>query len=153
MFLWYGRATGLYEETAYTNDLGNPVRNSLADGGGFINEGVNADGNVNTTRIRADRFGAFGYRRGLPNKEFVFDAGYVKLREVALTYDLPSSIFTNNAFQGISLSLVGSNVYIFSKSLPHADPESGLGAGNLQGYSTGSLPTTRDLGINVKFKF
>ena len=150
---YYGLATGLYAETAFINDLGNPVRNTLADGGGFINEGVNPDGSTNTSRIRADRFGAFGYRRGLPDKAFVYDASYVKLREVALTYNLPSKLLANTFLTNASLSVIGSNLWIIDKDLPHADPESGLSAGNLQGYSVGSLPTTRDFGVNLKLQF
>jgi len=151
--MYYGLATGLYEETAFTNDLGNPVRNSLEDGGGFINEGVNADGQPNETRIRADRFGAWGYRRGLPQKAFVYDASYVKLREISISYTVPSSILEKTPLTGASLSFVGSNLWIISKDLPYADPESGLGAGNMQGYSAGSLPTTRNFGFNVKLQF
>jgi len=160
--MYYGLATGLYEETVYNNDLGNPVRNPIvgnvtdgyaATSGGFINEGVNADGSPNATRIRADRYGAMGYARGLPDIAFVYDATYVKLREVSLTYSLPSSIIDNTFLRGVSFSAVGSNLWIIFKNLPHADPESGLGAGNLQGFSTGSLPSTRDISFNVKLNF
>ena len=150
---YYGLATGLYAETAFINDLGNPVRNSLADGGGFINPGVNPDGSPNATRIRADRFGAWGYRRGLPDRAFVYDASYVKLREVAITYNLPQKIIGDTFLTNASLSLVGSNLWIINKNIPHEDPEGGLSAGNLQGYSVGSLPTTRDIGLNVKLQF
>ena len=150
---YYGLATGLYAETAFINDLGNPVRNTLADGGGFINEGVNPDGATNTSRIRADRFGAFGYRRGLPDKAFVYDASYVKLREVALIYNLPSRLLADTFLTNASLSLIGSNLWIIDKNIPHEDPEGGLSAGNLQGYSVGSLPTTRDFGVNLKLQF
>jgi len=150
---YYGRATGLYAETVFINDLGNPVRNSLADGGGFINEGVNPDGATNTARINANRFGAFGYRRGLPDKAFVYDASYVKLREVALTYNLPSKLLDGTFLTNASLSVIGSNLWIIDKNIPHEDPEGGLSAGNLQGYSVGSLPTTRDFGFNLKLQF
>jgi hypothetical protein len=151
--MYYGLATGLYEETAFTNDLGNPVRNTLANGGGIINPGVNPDGNVNQTRISCSNYGAFGYARGLPNIAFVYDAGYVKLREVNLTYNLPSKIFAKTFIKGASFSFVGSNLWIIHKNLPHADPESGLGSGNRQGFSTGSLPSTRDFGFNIKLQF
>lgn len=150
---YYGQATGLYAETSFINDLGNPVRNTIADGGGFINQGVNPDGSTNTTRIRADRYGAFGYARGLPNSEFVYDASYVKLREVALTYNLPSRFLQDSFMTGLSFSVTGSNLWIIDKNLPHADPESGLSSGNLQGYSTGSLPSTQDYGFNIKAQF
>lgn len=151
--MYYGLATGLYEETAFINDLGNPVRNSLAEGGGFINPGVNADGTPNQTRQRTDLSGAWGYRRGLPDKAFIYDAGFIKLRQLALTYSLPQKVLARMPITGASLSIIGSNLWIIDKGLPHADPESGLGAGNLQGYSTGSLPTTRDIGLNLKLQF
>lgn len=150
---YYGLATGVYAETAFINDLGNPVRNSLADGGGFINMGVNPDGAINTARIQADRFGAFGYRRGLPDIAFVYDASYVKLREVTLTYKLPSRLLDDTFLTGASLSFIGSNLWIIDKNIPHEDPEGGLSAGNLQGYSAGSMPTTRDFGVNLKLQF
>ncbi len=158
---YYGLATGLPVETSFTNDLGNPVRDPITgtvgnygpDSGGFINHGVNPDGSINQTRINAHRFGALGYRRGLPDKAFAYDAGYVKLREVALTYKASEKLLKNTFIQGASISVVGSNLWIIDKSLPHADPESGLGAGNLQGYTVGSMPTTRDIGFNVKLQF
>jgi len=150
---YYGMATGLYAETSFLNELGNPIRNTLEDGGGFINEGVNPDGSANTTRIRADRYGAQGYARGLPNSAFVYDASYVKLREVALTYNMPGRFLDNSFLTGLSFSVTGSNVWIISKNMPYADPESGLSSGNLQGYSTGPLPSTKDYGFNIKAQF
>ncbi len=148
----YGLSTGLYEETSYINDKGMPVRNTLADGGGFINEGVYADGTPNTTRVDASEFGAFGSDYN-PNKAFIYDASYVKLREISLSYIMPKAMLEKTFIKGLTLSIVGSNVWIIFKNLPYADPESGLGAGNLQGYSTGSLPSTRDFGFNMKFNF
>jgi hypothetical protein len=160
--MYYGLATGLFKETAFINDLGNPVRDIIVtndDGtyastsGGFINEGVNPDGSENATRIRADRYGAQGYARGLPDIAFVYDATYVKLREISLSYKIPSKSLEKTFLRGVEFSLIGSNLWILYKDLPYADPESGLGAGNLQGYSVGALPATRDFGFNVKLNF
>ncbi|HNW97643.1 MAG TPA: SusC/RagA family TonB-linked outer membrane protein [Bacteroidales bacterium] len=168
--MYYGLATGLYPETDYTNDLGNPVRDPLdfnqydADGngivsggytaasGGYIIDGVNPDGSINQTRIDAYNFGGFGYG-SYPNKEFVYDASYVKLREVSLSYTLPSDKLSKCFITGATFSLIASNPWIIFKNLPYADPESGLGAGNLQGYTIGSLPSTRDFSFNVKLNF
>jgi hypothetical protein len=169
----YGLATGLYPETAITNDLGNPVRDPIvwldpADhtkgydplSGGFINEGVNIldlAGNsitptANVYRIAAINYGAFGYVRN-PNKAFIYDATYVKLRNISLSYSLPSSVLKKCFITGVTFTAVANNLWIIYKNMPYADPESGLGAGNLQGYSIGSLPTTRDFTFNVKFNF
>jgi TonB-linked SusC/RagA family outer membrane protein len=152
---YYGLATGLYEETAGTNELGNPIRNTLADGGGVILEGVQANGSPNTVRTPGpEYFGNIaGYRRQ-PNKAFVYDASYIKLREVSISYRLPSRFIDAMHIQDMKISLVGSNLWIIDKKLPDADPESGLGSGNLSsGYSVGSLPTTRNIGCNITFKF
>ncbi len=39
------------------------------------------------------------------------------------------------------------------KKLPYADPEEGLSSGNVQGNQSGSIPATRNIGFNLKFKF
>jgi len=160
----YGMADGIYQESDYTNDLGNPVRNPVvgtpgsyaSNSGGYIINGVNVDasGRVtpNQTRVDATSTLGFGYLVE-PNKGFVYDASYVKLREITLAYSLPSSLLKKCFISGVTVSLVAANPWIIFKNLPHADPESGLGAGNLQGYSTGSLPSTRDFGFNLKLSF
>lgn len=151
----YGLATGLYDETAGNNELGNPIRNSIADGGGIILPGVQADGTPNTIRTPSPQFfgNTFGYRRQ-PNRAFVYDASYVKLREVSLSYNLPKKWISKMSIESMKFSLVATNLWIISKNLPDADPESGLGSGNLSsGYSVGSLPTTRNIGCNLTFKF
>ena len=150
----YGLSSGLYPETAGLNDLGNPKRNELADGGGVILPGVTEDGKPNTTRISARYSGdAYGYDH-MPDKGFVYDASYVKLREVVFSYSLPKSLVSRlRVFQGIDLSVVGRNLWIIHKNLPYADPEENTGAGNFQGYQVGAYPTTKTLGFNIKLRF
>jgi TonB-linked SusC/RagA family outer membrane protein len=149
---WYGMGTGLYAESDYTNDLGNPVRNSIADGGGVILDGVMADGSPNTIRVRGDNYLLQGWARN-PNSAFIYKASYIKLREAVLTYSLPKSLLAKSFFQGVSFSVVGSNLWIISKDLPHADPEASQSAGNVQGWQSGVMPTTRNLGFSVNLQF
>ena len=40
---YYGYATGIYANTVFENDLGNPVRNTLANVAGVVLDGVLAD--------------------------------------------------------------------------------------------------------------
>lgn len=150
---YYGLATGLYAETVPLNDLGNPVRNSIATGGGYVVPGVLADGTVNTKRVSGENYGLFGYRRN-PAGAFVYDASYVKLREVTITYKLPVSLFGGKNFiKGATLSAVGRNLWIISKNLPYADPEDGLTSGNLSGWQSGVYPAVREIGGSLKFSF
>ena len=149
---WYGQATGIYPETVFTNDLGNPVRNSLADGGGTILWGVNSNGEPNSVREDASNYSAFGYYFS-PNAKYVYDASYIKLRNVSLTYRMPSSMLKNTFLTGVSFSLVGNNLWIIHKNLPYADPEAGVSSGNLQGWQSGTLPSTRTVGFTVNLEF
>jgi len=147
--MYYGLSTGLMPETAGNNDLGNPVRNTQANGGGVILDGVTETGEKNTVRVDGDT-DVWGYEH-FPDKAFIYDASYVKLREVSLSYRVPFK--QERFFSSATIGLVASNVWIIFKNLPYADPEAGLGAGNIQGYQTGVMPTTRNFGFNLSLQF
>jgi TonB-linked SusC/RagA family outer membrane protein len=153
--LAYGLADGIYPLTAYTNDLGKPVRNPLDQGGGMIRPGVYANGQPNTTRVTAFNYGDFGDGTGLlPLKEFVYDASFVKLREVLVGYSLPQSVVSKlGPVKDVTLQLIGHNLWIIHKNLPYADPEDALSSGNFQGIQEGAYPTTRTYSFNLKVRF
>ncbi len=149
--VWF--STGLYDRTAGLNDKGNPKRSPVADGGGILLPGVKADGTPNTTYTPMGYYNnATGYSKA-PNKLHIYDASYVKLREVAFSYTIPSKMLESTFISSMQLSIIGSNLWIISKNLPYADPEAGASSGNLQGFQSGVLPSTRDMGFNVKFQF
>ncbi|MFN2396775.1 MAG: SusC/RagA family TonB-linked outer membrane protein [Bacteroidales bacterium] len=148
--LWYGIGTGLYEETANNNDLGNPQRDPVSEGGGLLLDGVNPDGTPNDTRIGSTYY-AEGWASS-PNARFVYDASYVKLRELVLTYNLPEKLMDKTFIKGASLSFVGSNLWIIHKNLPHADPEASQGAGNIQGWQSGVMPATNNYGFSLNIQ-
>jgi outer membrane receptor protein involved in Fe transport len=157
----YGLADGLYPETAGTNDLGNPVRNSLATGGGLILPGVvkQSDGTykTNTTRIDAgvytDGLYVGGYYRS-PNKAFVYDASYVKLREVSINYKVPKKfIEKTKIIKDCNVALTGKNLWIIYKNLPYSDPESMMSSGNIQGFQVGALPSLMQFGAKLNLTF
>ncbi len=150
--MYYGLATGLYPETAGNNDLGNPSRATLTQGGGVIMPGVTADGKTNTIRV-TNNYGTYGYARN-PAAAFVYDASFIKLREVVLTYALPKATMSRLApFKAIEFSLIGRNLWIIDKKVPYADPEETISSGNLQGYQSGAYPTTKLLTFNLRLRF
>ncbi|WP_183565401.1 SusC/RagA family TonB-linked outer membrane protein [Mucilaginibacter sp. SP1R1] len=151
----YGLADGIYPLTAYTNDLGKPVRNTLADGGGFIRPGVNEQGQPNTVRVSGNNYGDFGDGSGLlPLSAFVYDASYVKLREALIGYTMPQSVISKlGPIKEATFQLIGRNLWIIHKNLPYADPEDGLTSGNLQGIQYGSYPSVRTISLNLKLRF
>ncbi|MGV1002810.1 SusC/RagA family TonB-linked outer membrane protein [Empedobacter sp. UBA7494] len=148
---YYGQYTGLYPNTVGNNDLGNPLRNPLSQGGGVILPGVKEGSNGVANDVRIDRSHADDSL--FPHKEFVYDASYVKLREVSLSYVLPEKLLRNTFVKGASFSLLGNNLWIIHKNVPYADPEAGMSSGNIQGYQSGVMPTTRVYSFNVKFNF
>jgi hypothetical protein len=62
---------------------------------------------------------------------------------------LPKKL-TTKYFEDIELSLIGRNLWIIHKK--YRTPEENLSSGNVQGYQSGSYPTTRTIGLNVKLK-
>jgi TonB-linked SusC/RagA family outer membrane protein len=150
---WYGSATGTYDYTAGLNENGIPKRDPVSAGGGILLEGVNPDGSVNTTRTRMDYYAnALGYARA-PNALHVYDAGFIKLREFSLGYNLPTKYFSKGFVKGLSFTLIGRNLWIIDKDDEYSDPEAGLSAGNIQGYQSGAYPSTKDYGFSVKLQF
>lgn len=117
---------------------------------GMVFKGVYENGKENTTIIPAQ-----GYYKALNNidEAFVYDASYVKLREVRLGYTLPSAWIHSVGLQSATVSLVGRNLWIISKHAPNIDPETAFNTGNGQGLEDLSLPTVRSFGININLKF
>ncbi|PZU90173.1 MAG: SusC/RagA family TonB-linked outer membrane protein [Chryseobacterium sp.] len=141
--MYYGLATGLYPETANYRESGT------------IWPGVNPNGQVNTTvTVNPSDFGSLDGYAFMPNKRFVYDGSFVKLREASIGYSLPKSLLAGTFLNEAKFSIVGRNLWIIHKNLPYADPEAMVGGGNrAYGSSIGALPTTRDIGVNVTLKF
>lgn len=159
---WYGEATGLYQNSAGLNARGVESRLPVAQGGGILLSGVQADGTPNTIYgENLDGYGQtpFGYvangEAGAPHKWYVYDGSYIKLREVALTYSLPQTFLSKIApFKSVDISIIGRNLWIIKKNMEYSDPEEGLSSGNAaQGYQSGAYPMVRNYGFNVKLSF
>ncbi|PIF71178.1 TonB-linked SusC/RagA family outer membrane protein [Flavobacterium sp. 2] len=84
---------------------------------------------------------------------FVYDASYVKLREVSLGYQIPKSVFAGAKINSIYVSAFARNLLTFNKDLPNVDPESMYTSGNGQGFEYGSLPFRQSYGFNIKIAF
>jgi TonB-linked SusC/RagA family outer membrane protein len=150
---WYGQGTGIYKNTAGLNDLGNPLRDPVSQGGGEILPGVKEDGSPNDIRAYAGWYAnGRGWARAV-NKQHVYDAGYIKLREVALSYMLSNEVLGKSGIQALTFTASGRNLWIIDSSVPYADPEAGLSSGNIQGYQSGAYPSTKDYGFSIKIEF
>jgi hypothetical protein len=84
----------------------------------------------------------------------MYDASFVKLRELQLGFNLPQQILKNGPFKGATLSFVGRNLALWS-DVPHVDPEvmSFTGGTALPGIEYMSIPSSRSYGVNLNLKF
>jgi hypothetical protein len=86
----------------------------------------------------------------------IFDASFVKLREVRFAYAFPQKAFGGrfSFIKGIELGVEARNLWIIHDNVPHIDPEvnfftnSSLG----EGVEFNSMPSTRTIGFNVRLK-
>lgn len=148
----WGAFSGLLDYTAETNDRGKNVRDPLNEGGGVHVVGVSSVDNKTPVDIYVDGFTYFHqfYSAGVADP-FVHDLSYVKLREVSLGYSIPTEKigFLNNAFKGITVSLIARNPWLIYSASKNFDPSEISGVYG----EDGQLPPVRSLGFNVKFNF
>ncbi|PWJ40979.1 TonB-linked SusC/RagA family outer membrane protein [Sediminitomix flava] len=137
----FGMYSGMLEETA-----ANGVREN-----GIVLDAVYADGTPNTTAIDATRWGADHYAG--PQAQNVFDASYVKLRDVTIGYTFPSSLF-DGYVQSLRISAYGRNLAMWGLANDHIDPEMAVtSSGNVQGLEGAALPSTATFGMSLSAKF
>lgn len=84
----------------------------------------------------------------------VYDASFVKLREVQLGVNLPRKWTQKARIQNASLALVGRNLALWTK-VPHIDPETASTAGGtvIPGVESVAIPSARSWGLNLNLTF
>jgi len=182
--LQFAKSGGLLEETLFGRDTeygglsyyvdgnrNNVIAPSGASSGpngekifsdGMIMNGIKADGSQNQTIISAADYytntyfwGAYpGSGRKGTYASAIYDNNYIKMRELALTYNFPKSVISKLKAQNISLTAYGRNLFYFYKSLPHLDPEAGVGTNYVSRAAIGgSGAAARSYGLSLRMNF
>ena len=82
---------------------------------------------------------------------YVYSMTNVRLRELTLGYDLPSRWFNDKV--GMTVSLVGRNLWMISNKAPF-DPEITASTGTYyQGLDYFMQPSSRTIGFSVRLQF
>jgi TonB-linked SusC/RagA family outer membrane protein len=135
----WGSYSGMLEATA-----ANGIREN-----GITVDAVYEDGTKNTSVLPGQAWAQQHYGLDAMN---VFDASYVKLREVTLGYNFPKKII--GPLADVRFSVFARNLFTWGLDWEGMDPEmASYGSGNTQGLEGGSLPSTRTYGMNLEFKF
>ena len=110
----------------------------------------NGDGTFTNNYIQVSSQAYWQGLGGLASKSAVFDATTIRLREVSLSYSLPSSLISKTPFGGVSVGVSGRNLLFYAPNAP-GDPElNAQGAGNIQGMDLNGAPNTRNYGVNLR---
>lgn len=131
----FGRYSGVLEETLEGRE------------DGLLIKGVNEDGTPNSTRVSTEDYSHSLFEIHEP---FIYDASFIKLRELKLGYTLPTSLANRLRASSVYASIVGRNLWLKAK-VPHIDPETAFDASNAQGLEFGQLPSVRSIGFQLTF--
>jgi len=82
----------------------------------------------------------------------LFDASFIKLREVRLAYAIPAKVFNGTFIRGAEFGVEGRNLWLIKSNVPHVDPELNFfGAGSVgEGVEFNSIPSVRSFGLNLR---
>ena len=141
----WGRYAGTLSETLIGRETGVVGNGVMSDGnGGYV---------ANNVVVSAKSFNQSSYSNSVESSA-IFDASYVKLRQVSIGYTLPRKFIENSIVKSLKISVVGRNLAILHKNTPHIDPETGFSAANgEQGQEFGQYPSARNIGFNINLKF
>jgi TonB-linked SusC/RagA family outer membrane protein len=133
----------------YSGVLKSTLRGREVD---FNNPGVVADGiDIDTGQPNRVNVTAESYFQNLffNVEPYVYDASYVKLRELRLGFDVPNQWLGRLNVSSVSLALTGRNLALWT-DVPNIDPEFAYSSGNFQGFEYAFPGNTRSFGFNVR---
>jgi TonB-linked SusC/RagA family outer membrane protein len=120
---------------------------------GFTPNGVMEDGSAITTSIPQAQQEDYYRRTYSIAEEAIQDSDYMRVRQLSIGYNVPSSMLEGTFVDKATVSLIGRNLFFLSNSTDNIDPESAYNNGNSAGLEWFGLPVPRTIGLNVNLKF
>jgi TonB-linked SusC/RagA family outer membrane protein len=120
---------------------------------GMVPDGVLEDGSVITTSLDYAQQQAYWGRYNDAAEAGIRDSDYMRLRQLSIGYNIPSSVLEGTFIQSASVSLIGKNLFFLSNDVENVDPESAYNSNNSQGLEFSGMPVPRTIGFNVNLKF
>lgn len=147
--------TGQDPITVALNDKGFNVRDAVSAGGGVRIDGISAATKQPVTAyVDAQSY----YNTVLGRRiyeEWVFDASYIKLREIRLGYNFGKTVLGNLPVQALGVSFIARNpAMLWQKAPKGLDPsELSTGSQSIGWYESGQTNTVASYGINLNITF
>lgn len=160
----FNNAAGLGIESVQINDKGVQSRDDVADGGGLKNPGVFEDGTPNNIYLDAN---VYWWSLFALHERWLYDASFVKLREIRLGYSVPSSVLGDFFIKRVNIAVIANNPWLIKTNIDGIDPSQSAGGTSQAGTSGvsrqspangawvegGQLPGTRSIGFDIKLGF
>lgn len=139
----YACQSGTSAKTLYGRENGEKI----------VVDGVTESGAQNTVGVSAEQYwSAVAGPDGIA-EQFVYEGTYVKLREIALGYNLPQQWLSHTPLKSVRVSLVGRDLFYIYKAAP-VNPEGAFSRNDYaQAFELASMPPTRSIGLSLNVKF
>jgi len=129
------RDTGIPVDGVYKNDAGVYVP-------------LDHDTTIPYTGANFENFYRYGMNTLLTDYS-LFDASFVKMRQITVGYAIPKSLLNKTFIQSANVSLVGHNLFDIVNHLPNGDAST---SGNV-GYDIYNYPSIRSYSLNINLSF
>jgi outer membrane receptor protein involved in Fe transport len=125
-----------------------------ADRSNRVVTGVTENGQANTMSITAQNY----WQNGVNSEEFIYDASFIKLKELSLNYSFSKKtlkILSRNLINSLNVSVFGSNLFYLVKHTPGTTPDGSAISSNIfsQAVDFSPLPNSRTFGFSIKIGF
>jgi len=162
--MWNGTRSALYffgtHGDVSTPEVRDPSKNTKVFKGvkGHFDENGNlvTSGTNDIQVVAGENWYSLGNGNGFygsNTEDFIEDAGWVRLRELSLSYTLPKSIVEYTPFSNVILTFTGRNLWLSTK-YTGVDPETNLmGAYSAQGLDYFNMPGVRSYNFSITVDF
>lgn len=155
---------GSAPQTAAINDKGMNVRDAVSAGGGVKVSGMYAPGTkIGGVDVGGQQFSGYADARSYFRttigthvyEEWLYDASYVKLRELKFGYSFNNLKLGSMPLNRVNLSLIARNpVQIWQKAPKGLDPsEISTGSQSISWFESGTANSVRTFGFNLNVTF
>lgn len=134
---------------------GNSLKSTSLGREPFFADGTLADGSSNLQIVSPQAY--WGSVSGI-TEEFMYDASFMKLTELSLSYNMPASVLNKVAggvIRNARLSLIGRNLFYLYRDTPGTVPDSGVfnSTFGAQAFDFSPVPVTRSMGLALNLNF